>query len=235
MAIDGSCLDVADTPANDAFFGRAGVNKGERAAFPLARVVALAECGTPTQSSTPRSGRTPPPRASWPACSWTDSSPGCWSWPTVAWPDSPCGAGPRRPGRTFCGGSITARARSPRIPSRSYTIYNGRDNAETYRLLTTITETPDQATAEELALAYAERWEIENTFDELKTHQRGPRIVLRSKSPDLVRQEIWSHLCCHHAIRVLMAETAAEGGRDPDRVSFVAALRITRPLHRPPG
>src|SRR5680860_61994 len=46
MAIDGTCLDVADTPANDEFFGRAGVNKGERAAFPLARVVGLAECGT---------------------------------------------------------------------------------------------------------------------------------------------------------------------------------------------
>ena len=52
--------------------------------------------------------------------------------------------------------------------------------------------------------------------------------MLRSKSPDLVRQEIWGYLCCHYAIRTLMATTAATGGRDPDQVSFVAALRITR-------
>ena len=46
VAVDGTCLDVADTSANETFFGRPGVNKGERAAFPQARVVALAECGT---------------------------------------------------------------------------------------------------------------------------------------------------------------------------------------------
>ena len=46
VAIDGTCLDVADTPENAAFFGRPGVNKGEQAAFPQARIVALAECGT---------------------------------------------------------------------------------------------------------------------------------------------------------------------------------------------
>src|SRR5699024_2754841 len=46
VAIDGTCLDVADTVVNEEHFGRAGVNKGERAAFPMARVVALAECGT---------------------------------------------------------------------------------------------------------------------------------------------------------------------------------------------
>ena len=75
---------------------------------------------------------------------------------------------------------------------------------------------------------YAARWEIESVFDELKTHQRGPRIVLRSKSPDLVLQEIWGHLCCHYAIRSVMADAAHHGGRDPDRVSFTATLRIVR-------
>ena len=80
----------------------------------------------------------------------------------------------------------------------------------------------------DLALAYAQRWEIESTFDELKTHQRGPRTVLRSKSPDLVAQEIWGHLCCHYAIRTLMWEAADHARVDPDRVSFVAALRIAR-------
>ena len=52
--------------------------------------------------------------------------------------------------------------------------------------------------------------------------------MLRSKSPDLVLQEIWGHLCCHYAIRSLMSAAADGAGHDPDRVSFVAALRISR-------
>lgn len=115
-----------------------------------------------------------------------------------------------------------------------YTIDDGRDNHATYRLLTTLTD-PAEASAVELAAAYAERWEVELTFDELKTHQRGPRTVLRSKSPDLVLQEIWGHLCCHYAIRSLMSEAATHSGHDPDRVSFVAALRITRQTLTHPG
>jgi len=108
-----------------------------------------------------------------------------------------------------------------------YSIDDGRENPERYRLFTSITD-PSVASATELAAAYVQRWEIELAFDELKTHQRGPRTVLRSKSPDLVLQEIWGHLCCHYAIRTLMAQAATHAGHDPDRVSFVAALRITR-------
>ena len=108
-----------------------------------------------------------------------------------------------------------------------YTLDDGRENPEQYRLLTTILD-PADASAEELALAYAQRWEIENTFDELKTHQRGPRAVLRSKSPPLVQQEIWGHLCCHYAIRTLMRRRRDRRPTRPDRISFVAALRITR-------
>lgn len=70
--------------------------------------------------------------------------------------------------------------------------------------------------------------------NDLKTHQRGPRTVLRSYSPDLVLQEIWGHLCCHYAIHSLMAQ-ATHPGYDPDRVSFVAALRITRQTIDHPG
>jgi IS4 transposase len=111
-----------------------------------------------------------------------------------------------------------------------YTVDDGRDEqsaAASYRLFTTLLD-PEQANAVELAAGYAQRWEIENAFDELKTHQRGPRVVLRSKSPDLVLQEIWGHLCCHYAIRSLMAQAADHAGHDPDRVSFTAALRIVR-------
>jgi len=114
-----------------------------------------------------------------------------------------------------------------------YTLDDGRDDgrdgaaATAYRLFTTLLD-PEQAPAADLASAYAQRWEIENAFDELKTHQRGPRVVLRSKSPDLVLQEIWGHLCCHYAIRSLIAQAAEHAGHDPDRVSFTAALRIVR-------
>src|SRR6185295_16007002 len=121
------------------------------------------------------------------------------------------------------------RARTPPLNVRvvDYTIDDGRDNPEHYRLLTTILD-PDQAIATQLASAYAQRWEIESVFDELKSHQRGPRAVLRSESPQLVQQEMWGHLCCHYAIRTLMLDAATHAGHDPDRISFVAALRITR-------
>jgi IS4 transposase len=64
-------------------------------------------------------------------------------------------------------------------------IDDGRPQGDPYRLFTTVLD-PGQATAADLAAAYVQRWEIESAFDELKTHQRGPRTVLRSKSPDLV-------------------------------------------------
>ena len=108
-----------------------------------------------------------------------------------------------------------------------YQLDDGRVNDTTYRLFTTLLD-PVEAPAIELAVAYAQRWEIESTFDELKTHQRGARTVLRSKSPDLVLLEIWGHLCCHYAIRILMWEAADRAKVNHDRVSFVAALRIAR-------
>ena len=115
-----------------------------------------------------------------------------------------------------------------------YEIDDGRDNPVSYRLFTTITD-PTEATAQELAAAYTRRWEIELAFDELKTHQHGPRAVLRSKQPDLVLQEIWGHLCCHYAIRALMTDAALHAGHDPDRVSFTTALRATRQTLAQPG
>lgn len=87
---------------------------------------------------------------------------------------------------------------------------------------------PAEATAEELAAAYHERWECENLIDEMKTHQRGPATVLRSKSPDMVRQEIWALLLTHFAIRKLMCRAADEIGEDPDRLSFMRSIRVIR-------
>lgn len=87
---------------------------------------------------------------------------------------------------------------------------------------------PVEASAPELAAAYHERWECENLFDEIKTHQRGPARVLRSKSPDMVRQEIWALLLTHYGIRKLMCKAADEIDIDPDRLSFMRSLRVVR-------
>jgi hypothetical protein len=96
-----------------------------------------------------------------------------------------------------------------------------------YRLLTTILD-PEKAPAHELAALYHERWEIETALDELKTHLRGARIVLRSKTPDLVRQECYGLLMAHFAIRGLMHEAALKADEDPDRLSFVHTVRVIR-------
>jgi hypothetical protein len=96
-----------------------------------------------------------------------------------------------------------------------------------YRVITTILD-PEEAPAPELAALYHERWEIETAFDELKTHLRGNRIVLRSKTPELVIQEFYGLLMAHYAVRGLMHEAALKGGVDPDTLSFVHAVRVVR-------
>ena len=250
VAIDGSCLDVADTPENAVFFGRPGVSKGERSAFPQARVVALAECGTHaifdavigpyTDSEVALAGelidRLEPSMLLLADRNFTSYA--LWRKAIATGADllwrAKTGLRPEHV-QTLDDDSWLARIRLSTDTSVEpitvrvidYSIDDGRDNPEHYRLFTTILD-PVQAPATELAAAYVQRWEIELAFDELKTHQRGPRTVLRSKSPELVQQEIWGHLCCHYAIRSLMAEAAGHAGHDPDRVSFVAALRITR-------
>jgi hypothetical protein len=252
VAIDGTCLDVADTADNARWFGRPGVNKGEQAAFPQVRVVALVECGThaifdaavgPYSRAENTLAREVIDRLE-PGMLLLADRGFCgfplWSRAVATGADLLWRAMPNmkpRPIETLPDGSWLAELRPSGNAGRNaeplvirvidYQIDDGRPNDETYRLFTTIVD-PNEASAVDLAVAYTQRWEIENAFDELKTHQRGPRTVLRSKSPDLVLQETWGHLCCHFAIRTLMWEAARHAGVDPDRVSFVAALRIAR-------
>ncbi len=80
----------------------------------------------------------------------------------------------------------------------------------------------------ELAALYHERWEIETALDELKTHLRGAKLVLRSKTPDLVRQEFYGLMMAHFAVRGLMHEAALKADADPDQLSFLHAVRVVR-------
>ncbi|WP_432759752.1 transposase [Actinacidiphila sp. ITFR-21] len=96
-----------------------------------------------------------------------------------------------------------------------------------YRLITTVLD-HEAAPALELAALYNQRWEIETALDELKTHQRGPAEVLRSRSPGGVEQEVWGHLLVHHAIRTLMHDAAQQTGLDTDQLSFIRSIRLAR-------
>jgi hypothetical protein len=252
VAIDGMTLDVADTEANAAEFGRPGVNKGEQSAFPQARVVAVGECGTRAMfdavvgpytcgentMAVELVERLEPGMllladrgfCGYPLWDKAQATGADLLWRAksnmkprhVETLDDGTWIGELRPG-----GNAGRTAEPHRVRVIDYTIDDGRTNDNTYRLLTTILD-PNDASAVDLAAAYAQRWEIETAFDELKTHQRGPKIVLRSKLPDLVHQEIWGYLCCHYAIRTLMFEAADHADVDTDRVSFVAALRFAR-------
>jgi IS4 transposase len=107
-----------------------------------------------------------------------------------------------------------------------YQLEGVAETEEFYRLVTTLS--PEQAPAQELAASYHERWEIEGALDELKTHLRGARIVLRSKTPELVQQEFYGLLMAHFAVRALMHEAALQAEEDPDRLSYVHTVRVIR-------
>lgn len=122
-------------------------------------------------------------------------------------------------------GGLTARVVEYTIPS---------GDEPSYRLLTTRLD-PLQAPAAELAALYHERWEIESTYDEIKTHLLGRHPILRSKTPPLVRQEIEGLMLAHYAVRHFLHEAAQEADEDPDRLSFLHAVHVIRRRVQNPG
>lgn len=108
-----------------------------------------------------------------------------------------------------------------------YEIPNRVGKGEIFTLITSILDEEDMS-AVDLAEAYRERWEAELAFDELKTHERGTAMVLRSKSPDMILQELYGFLITHYAVRRLMTQAADQADLDPDRLSFVRSLNIIR-------
>jgi hypothetical protein len=259
LALDGTCLDVADTPANQAAFGRPGTGRGQGVgAFPQVRLVGLAECGTHAIT-----------KVAIGPCTTGETSlapqvlgglgPGMlvladrglaavelWrqallSGAQLLWRVRTGRSGHALPvDRLLADGSWLSRLdagghrrRDPRGPVvvrvLDYTINDpGRPgHRQRYRLVTSILD-PEAAPAAELAALYHQRWELEGALDELKTHQRGPRAILRSKTPEGVEQEVYAHLLVHYAIRALMHQAALDAQTDPDRLSFTRSLRIVR-------
>jgi hypothetical protein len=104
---------------------------------------------------------------------------------------------------------------------------DGTVRTERYRMLTTLLD-PAAAPARDLAAGYARRWAAETAFRELKTYLRGPGRILRSRTPDLARQEIWAYLITYQAIRAVVCLAAAGRNLDPARLSFTAALHAAR-------
>ena len=114
-----------------------------------------------------------------------------------------------------------------RVIEYTVTAAAGSKEAEVFRLITTILD-PELASASELAAVYHQRWEFESSLAEIETRQRGSYRVLRSHSPEMVRQEIWALLLTHYAIRALMYEATDPERLDPLRMSFIRTLRIVR-------
>ncbi len=255
VSVDGTCLDVADTPANEQEFGRPGSSRREGGgAFPQLRVVALAESGTHAIFDAALGPYTISERVLADRL-WGSLKPGmlCLAdrgfygyerFKTAAsagaellWRVNSTVALPRE--QTLQDGSYLSRvakdqhgrARRGGLDVRVIE-YQLDDPALTgteqrYRLITTILD-PDAGPALELAGLYPQRWELESALDELKTHQRGPRVVLRSKAPDGVYQEAYGHLCTHYAIRRVMHDAALQADLIPHRLSFVRSLRAAR-------
>jgi hypothetical protein len=252
VSLDGSCLDVADTAANGAAFGRPGASRGE-SAFPQLRFVALVENGTHVlfgaRLGGVEAGETTLARDALPAlrpgmlCLADRQFFGHALWQEAAatgadllWRVKRNVRLPREV-RLADGSYLTTiypsekdrrhRANGCRLRVIEYRLAGVAGAEPLYRLVTTTLD-PAQAPAADLAALYHERWEIEGALAELKTHLRGARVVLRSKTPDLVRQEFWGLLLAHFAVRGLMHEAALRAGEDPDRLSFVHAVRVVR-------
>lgn len=252
VSIDGSTLDVADEKGNDEAFGRPGASRGT-SAYPQIRFVSLVENGTHVlfgsrmadyaTSEIALAKTVLPGLREGMLCLADRGFFGFEMWKQAAATGSdllwrvrknillPCDK--RLPdgsylSRIYPSQHDQRRGRDGVVVRVIEYRLEGVDGAEPlYRLATTILD-HEPALAAELAALYHERWEIETAFDELKTHLRGAHIVLRSKTPDLVRQEFYGLLMAHFAVRGLMHEAALSADEDPDRLSFLHAVRVVR-------
>jgi hypothetical protein len=252
ISLDGSTLDTADTVENEKAFGRPGASRG-CSAFPKIRFVALLENGTHVLWAARMAGyasdeitlaqEVVPALRKGMLCLADRFFPGYKLWRAAAQTGADLLWRTRQNARLdvdqrLPDGSYLSRIYASTSDRRNqrqgivvrvidYRLKDVQDAEPIYRLITTIRD-PLAAPAKELASLYHERWEIETALDELKTHLRGAQIVLRSKTPALVEQEFYGLLMAHFAIRGLMHEAALRADEDPDRLSFLHAVRVVQ-------
>jgi hypothetical protein len=252
VSLDGSTLDAADTAENEKAFGRPGASRGS-SAFPKIRFVALLENGTHVlwaahmdkyaTSELTLAEKVIPSLRKGMLCLADRFFPSYKLWRMAAKTGADLLWRTRQKARLdvenrLPDGSYLSRiyaSTSGRRKRRNgiivrvvdYRLTDVEGSEPLYRLITTILD-HQQAPAKELAALYHERWEIETALDELKTHLRGAQIVLRSKTPELVQQEFFGLLMAHFAIRGLMHEAALKADEDPDRLSFLHAVRVVQ-------
>lgn len=250
VSLDGSTLDVGDTAENERMFGRPGVSRGPGSAYPKIRFCSLLECGTHILFGTKVGGYNVG-EATLAHDVVASLRPGMLCLADRGF----FGYDLWQRGTREFGADLLWRVKNNqvlpaerRLTDGSYlsTVYPSADRKhetegiavrvveyrlagaqETYRLVTSVLD-PSRASALELAALYTQRWEIEITLDEFKTHMRGRNIVLRSKTPDGVLQEFWGFILAHNAIRTIMHDAAEREELDPDRLSFTHALRTVQ-------
>lgn len=264
VSLDGSTLDLADTAENEATFGRPTASRGQ-SGFPQLRFVSLVENGTHVlfgaQVGSYATGElelaqkvVEELRPGWLCLAdrlffgfalWQQA---CQSGADLLWRVKVGRL--LKPIKRLSDGSYLSkiypcdkdreRDRNGQIVRViDYQLTGIADAEPLYRLVTSILD-EHLAPAEELAALYHERWEIEGALDELKTHLRGRKIVLRSKTPELVYQEFYGLMLAHFAVRGLMHEAALRAQVDPDELSFVHSVRVVKRklltvLSFPPG
>ena len=252
VSLDGSTLDVADEAANDEAFGRPGASRGS-SAYPQIRFVSLVENGTHVLFGSQMADYGTSEVALAKAvlaglqpgmlCLADRLFFGFQLWKLARETGADLLWRVKKNMRLACENRLPDGSYLSRIyPSVKdwrhktdgvqvrvidYSLDGVADAEPIYRLVTTILD-HTKAPAAQLAALYHERWEIETALDELKTHLRGAKIVLRSKTPDLVRQEFYGLMMAHFAIRGLMHEAALKADDDPDRLSFLHAVRVIR-------
>lgn len=247
-AVDGFYLDAPDTKANRATFGGQVAKDGTPQAFPQVRVVTLSEAGTHAVLDAQVGGLVDSEQEL--AVSLAGGSRdmlvimdrgfvGVKVWRVFtgsgahvlirAKSNTACTPVEHLPDGTYLakisqwlGGRVVD---TVTVRVVEYEVEDG--DGEIIRLLTDLFD-PDAYPAAELAALYHERWEAELSNRQIKTYQRGPQEVLRSATPDLVRQEVWAHLIVHHCLSRLIVQIAAKHRIDPDRISFVKVLKAVR-------
>lgn len=242
IAMDGTTFALADSPENARVFGYPGVKT--TASYPILQCVCLAETGThaafaaafgPYGAGEKVLALQVLPKLKPGMLLLTDRGFGFEIWKDALATGADLvfrisSIWTLRETKTLPDGSHLACVRLPETKEEvivrliRYTL-DGSD--ETYRVVTNILD-PAKAPANELAALYHERWEVESIFDELKTHLRGPRVILRSRTPELVKQEFWGFMLAHRALRSLIHQAALKHQLDPDEISFTHTIRVVK-------